>query len=298
VLAAGVVLLTSIPTARAAAAEPTFVVPSPYVVAIDPGHGGSPTSDPSQLWDPGVVVGSIMEKDITLDLAMRLRKLLQHERVKVVLTRSSDQYVEISERWNRAHAEGARMFVSLHVNAYDGDPTINGLAVFYPKPDSFSFAQAIDAGLAQTLKPFQIADDGVAIKPELWVRTDVPTVTVEPAYLTNPRERSLLLQDDFRDAIATGVFQGMMAADPEIEQTKVQLAHAEAAATAQRLAAEAASADAARAATATRWGLIVGGLLVLFVVMRAAIRRQSRLTEPPAYRRRNYRRRRSVSRRH
>jgi N-acetylmuramoyl-L-alanine amidase len=298
VLAAGVVLLTSIQTARAAAAEPSFVVPSPYVIAIDPGHGGSPTSDPTQLWDPGVVVGSIMEKDITLDLAMRLRRLLQRERVKVVLTRSSDQYVEISERWNRAHAADARMFVSLHVNAYDGDSTINGLAIFYPKPDSFSFAQAIDAGLAQTLKRFQIADDGVAIKPELWVRTDVPTVTVEPAYLTNPRERTLLLQDDFRDAIAMGVFQGMLAADPEIEQTKVQLAHSEAAATAQRLAAETATADAARTATATRWGLIIGGLAVLFVVMRAAIRRQSRLPQPPAYRRRTYRRRRSVSRRY
>jgi len=273
-------------------------VPSPYVVAIDPGHGGSPTSDPTQLWDPGVVVGTIMEKDITLDLAMRLRTLLQRERVKVVLTRSSDQYVEISERWNRAHAVGARMFVSLHVNAYDGDSTINGLAIFYPKPDSFSFAQAIDAGLAQTLKRFQIADDGVAIKPELWVRTDVPTVTVEPAYLTNPRERGLLLQDDFRDAIAMGVFQGMLAADPEIEQTKVQLAHTEAAATAQRLAAESASADAARTATATRWGLIIGGLALLFVVMRAAIRRQSRLPQPPTYRRRSYRRRRSVSRRY
>ncbi len=273
-------------------------MPSPYVVAIDPGHGGSPTSDSTQLWDPGVVVGAVMEKDITLDLALRLRTLLQRERVKVVLTRSGDQYVEISERWNRAHAAGARMFVSLHINAYDGDPSINGLAVFYPKPDSFSFAQAIDAGLAQTLRRFQVADDGVAAKPELWVRTDVPTVTVEPAYLTNPRERSLLLQDDFRDAIAMGVLQGMLAADPEIEQTKLQLAHAESAATAQRQATAAASADAARIATATRWGLIIGGLVLLFLVMRAAIRRQSRLPEPPAYRRRSYRRRRSVSRRY
>src|SRR2546429_8396330 len=170
-------------------------MPSPYVIAIDPGHGGSPTSDPTQLWDPGVVVGSIMEKDITLDLAMRLRTLLQRERVKVVLTRTSDQYVEISERWNRAHAAGARMFVSLHVNAYDGDPSINGLAVFYPKPDSFSFAQAIDAGIAQTLKRFQIADDGVAHKPAVWVRTHVPTVPAEPAYLRHPRGRTLLPQD-------------------------------------------------------------------------------------------------------
>src|SRR4030081_1252221 len=264
------------PTARAAAAEPTFVVPSPYVIAIDPGHGGSSTNDPTQLWDPGVVVGAVMEKDITLDLAVRLRKLLLGERVKVVLTRSGDQYVEISERWNRAHAANAQMFVSLHINAYDGDPSINGLAVFYPKADSFSFAQAIDAGLAQTLKRFQIADDGVAAKPELWVRTDVPTATIEPVYLTNPRERSLLMQDDFRDAIATGVFQGILAADPAIEQTKLQLAHAESAATAQRLAAEAASADAARTATATQWGLIIGGGLLLFLLIRAARRPPAR----------------------
>src|SRR2546427_2068655 len=109
------------PTARAAAAEPSFVMPSPYVIAIDPGHGGSATSDPTQLWDPGVVVGSIMEKDITLDLALRLRRLLQQERVKVVLTRSSDQYVEISERWNRAHAAGGPMFFRLHRKSHDCD---------------------------------------------------------------------------------------------------------------------------------------------------------------------------------
>src|SRR5260370_10956833 len=139
------------PTARAAAAEPTFVMPSPYVIGIDPGHGGSPTSDPTQLWDPGVVVGNVMEKDITLNLALRLRTLLQRERVKVVLTRSGDQYVEISKRWNGLHAAGARMFVSLHINAYDGDSSINGLALYYPKPDRLSFAHAIAAGPTQTL---------------------------------------------------------------------------------------------------------------------------------------------------
>ena len=286
------------PTARAAATEPSFVAPSPYVIAIDPGHGGSPTSDPTQLWDPGVVVGALMEKDITLDLALRLRGLLQREKVKVVLTRSGDQYVEISERWNRAHLAAARMFISLHVNAYDGDPSINGGVVLYPKPDSLPFAQAIETGLAQSLRPFQIADDGVVAKPELWIHSDLPTATVEPAYLTNPRERSLLLQGDFRDAIVMGIFQGLLAADPQIEATKLQISRAEASAAAQRQTDAVASADAARTATATRWGLIIGGLLLLWVVMRTAIRRQSRTAQPPAYRRRGYRRRRSVSRRY
>ena len=53
---------------------------------------------------------------------------------------------KISERWNRVHASGARMFISLHVNAYDGDPSISGAAVFYPKPDSLPFAQAMMLG--------------------------------------------------------------------------------------------------------------------------------------------------------
>src|SRR2546429_9222170 len=99
--------------------------------------------------------------------------------------------------------------------------------------------------------------------------------------MTNPRERSWLLKDDFRDAFAMGFFQGMLAADPEIEQTKVQLAHTEAAATAQRLAAATASADAARTATATRWGLILGGRAGLFGGRRAARPRPSRAHPPP-----------------
>lgn len=296
-VAVGVVLLTSFPTARAVASEPSFVTPPPYVVAIDPGHGGSPSSDPTQLWDPGVVVGSVMEKNITLDLAFRLRTLLQRERVKVVMTRTSDQYVEISDRWNIAHAAGARLFVSMHVNAFDGDSSINGETIFYPRPDSLPFAQAIDTALAQSLQPYQIADDGVAAKPELWVHSDVPTATVEPVYLSNPREFSLLEQSDFRDAIAQGVFNGMLAFDPQIEATKVQIERAEAAQAAQQRAAAAAAADADRTATAARWGAIVGGIVLLWLIMRFATRRQAREPQAPAFRRRTYRRRRSTMRR-
>src|SRR5260370_33928965 len=122
-------------------------MPSPYVIAIDPGHGGSPTSDPTQLWDPGVVVGAVMEKEITLDLASRLRALLNKERVKGVLTRTGDEYVEISERWNRVHTSGARLRVSLHVNAFHGGPSIHGAAVFTPQPARLPLAQAVHPAL-------------------------------------------------------------------------------------------------------------------------------------------------------
>jgi N-acetylmuramoyl-L-alanine amidase len=271
-------------------------MPAPYIIAIDPGHGGSVTNDPNQLWDPGVVMGSVMEKDITLDLAQRLRTRLQRERVKVVLTRTGDQYVEISERWNRVHASGARLFVSLHVNAFDGDSTINGETIFYPKPDSLSFAQTLDAGLAQALHQYQIADDGVAQKPELWVHSDIPTATIEPVYLTNSREAALLRQGAFRDAIAQGLYQGLLNFDPQIEATRLQIVHAEAAAAVQRQAQVAATADAARSATATRWAVLIGGVLGLWILMRYATRRRPQRT--PQYRHRPVRRRRQASRRY
>ena len=56
-------------------------------------------------------------------------------------------------------------------------------------------------------------------------RESIPatTATVEPVYLTNPREAALLQQSDFRDAIVRGVFTGMLAADPAIESTRQQI---------------------------------------------------------------------------
>jgi hypothetical protein len=247
-------------------------MPAPYVVALDPGHGGSPSSDPTVLWDPGVVAGRLVEKDITLDLAFRLKALLEKERVKVVMTRTTDRYLEISERWNLVHTAKARLFVSLHVNAFDGDPSIDGLTVFFPRADSQAFAQHLDAGLVAALQPFGVPDDGVAPKPELWVHSDIPTATVEPAYVSNPREAALLTRADFREAIASGLYQGLLLADPQIDATYQQMVRVEQA-RAVRLQAERAAA-AATAARIQRWEL--GGLVVAFILVVIALRARRR----------------------
>jgi len=164
-----------------------------------------------------VVVGSLIEKDITLDLAQRLRTLLVADRVQVVLTRTKDEYVSIPERWNRGRSAGARLFVSLHVNAYQDDPSVSGFTVFYPKSPSQLLAESIEAGLSRSLRPYDSVDDGAQIKADLWVRADIPTVTVEPAYLTNPREAALLSRGAFRDAVARGVHDGLLSFEPQIE---------------------------------------------------------------------------------
>ncbi|HYM51646.1 MAG TPA: N-acetylmuramoyl-L-alanine amidase [Candidatus Limnocylindrales bacterium] len=265
--ATGIVLLTSLQPARALAAKPQPVAPTPYVIALDPGHGGSLTnpSDPNVQWDPGVVAGPVMEKDITLDLGLRLRRLLTAEHVQVVMTRTTDRFMTIADRWAVVAGSGAQMFLSLHVNAFDGDASINGLTVFYPKDESRPLARAVEAGLAQSLATFQIQDDGVASKPELWVHTTIPTVTVEPAYLTNPREAALLQRDDFRQAIVQGIYDGILAADPRIETVRKAIDQYQALTARKTVTTQAPSPG---VVGFTNWWLLLGAGGVLLLLLR------------------------------
>jgi N-acetylmuramoyl-L-alanine amidase len=100
-----------------AAAGPTPVVERSFVVALDPGHGGS---------NSGCVAfdGLAHEKDVTLALAQELRAALQRRlpHATVVLTRSGDETVTLAERVDRANAVGADIFISLHANASSTGP--------------------------------------------------------------------------------------------------------------------------------------------------------------------------------
>jgi N-acetylmuramoyl-L-alanine amidase len=80
------------------------------VIVIDPGHGGK---------DPGAIGSKkTKEKDITLQVAKRLKPLLENRlHVRVVMTRDKDKFVPLSERGNIANSAGGKLFVSLHCNA-------------------------------------------------------------------------------------------------------------------------------------------------------------------------------------
>lgn len=78
-------------------------------VVIDAGHGGH---------DPGAHGNGIVEKDLVLDVALRLQKLLQNQPgVEVVLTRSTDEFIALEERTAIANRAGADLFLSIHANA-------------------------------------------------------------------------------------------------------------------------------------------------------------------------------------
>ena len=80
------------------------------VIVIDPGHGGP---------DSGAVGKSgLLEKEVTLDIAVRLKELLKEEGLKVILTRETDVLIPLEERTQIANQNGADLFISIHTNSF------------------------------------------------------------------------------------------------------------------------------------------------------------------------------------
>jgi N-acetylmuramoyl-L-alanine amidase len=93
-------------SAARGAAPPVTALP---VIVLDPGHGGVETG--------AVGPSGLEEKDVTLDLARRLKPLLERHGVTVVLTRDEDRVMPLDDRTAIANQNRAELFVSIHVNA-------------------------------------------------------------------------------------------------------------------------------------------------------------------------------------
>jgi N-acetylmuramoyl-L-alanine amidase len=95
-------------------------------VVIDPGHGGQ---DPGSIGPTG-----LQEKDVVLDVALRLRELIQRDPrtsdIEVVMTRETDDFPELAERYEIANERQGDLFISIHANGFD-NPSANGFMTFF-----------------------------------------------------------------------------------------------------------------------------------------------------------------------
>ena len=92
------------------------------IVVIDPGHGGM---------DPGAVSGGVQEKDLVLDIALRLGKKIRetYPEVKVIYTRDKDIFIPLYQRADIANRNKADLFISLHAN-YVSTTSVGGTETF------------------------------------------------------------------------------------------------------------------------------------------------------------------------
>ncbi len=183
----------------------SYVPTNPRLIVIDPGHGGS---------DSGSEHGSLKEADLALDMAKRLRDILVARGWQVKLTRETDVDVyapndsphdELQARVDVANKAGARLFVSIHANAFINSGPY-GTTCYISKPEDVPLARNVEAQLAQD----GTKDDGV-VKSHLYVtyHTRMPAVLVETAFLTNPSDYALLASAAWRQKVAQEIADGI-----------------------------------------------------------------------------------------
>lgn len=177
------------------------------IIVIDPGHGGC---------DPGAVNRQTgqKEKDITLDVALRLQEILTQRGWQVVLTRTTDTDVswanspddaELGARTAVANNCNAVAFISLHCNASVSSSS-NGCSLHWYKSQDKVLASYLEEMLGEI---------GVQVKglhrDRFYVlrHTRMPSVLVEMAFISNPRDSSLLRSSEFRQRVAEHLAQGL-----------------------------------------------------------------------------------------
>lgn len=197
---------------------PWKFVPGSRIIVLDPGHGGD---------DFGTAHNGLVEKNITIDIARRLRALLVAQGWTVRMTRDSDIDPVSAANMAAMHADGkpnpddraylqtrcdvansvnARMFISIHVN-YSESPSVSGTTFYWYKPE--------DQFLAQTLERAVIPAAGtndVGTRHENFYvirHTTSPAVLIETAFVSNPHDAALLGTTAFLQNMAQGIANGV-----------------------------------------------------------------------------------------
>ena len=169
-------------------------------VVIDAGHGGK---------DPGTNGGALIEKDITLAVALLVQDLLQDADYEVIMSRTDDEYPELMERAKLVQEYDAPIFVSIHCNAAENITSANGIET-YAAPDD-----AADADLAAYLQAALInatgANDRGVKESRLVVLTQnpAPACLVELGFMTNPAECAKLGDEDYQQLLAQAIADGI-----------------------------------------------------------------------------------------
>jgi N-acetylmuramoyl-L-alanine amidase len=190
-------------------------------IVIDAGHGGR---------DEGTKWRGVSEKDLTLDLAYRVDRLLKSAGFPTRLTRRDNQYIALEDRVRLANKVDDALFVSLHFNS-DGGGSSSGIETFYARqkapPETewtwigfFNRPEAPENDTSEVLAG--------AIQASLTTRTEArnrgihpsrfyvvhhtrhPAVLVECGFLSNVFEMQMISNVAYRDRLAEGIVEGVM----------------------------------------------------------------------------------------
>lgn len=169
------------------------------IVVIDAGHGG---------FDRGGIPGQrVAEKDIALDVALRLRAKLRAAGYITVMTRDTDVFVPLPSRVAVANSNRNGIFVCIHFNSASRAGA-NGIETYYYRSDSAILASNIHKNV---IGGAPSENRGIRRRGYYVLRkTVIPGVLVECGFLTNPSEARLALTVAYREKLAEEIARGIM----------------------------------------------------------------------------------------
>lgn len=172
------------------------------IVVIDPGHGG---------FDPGAVgVRGTYEKDVVLEIALKVYDLLLQAGARPLLTRDSDTFISLHGRAEYANRVGADVFISIHANDAKIAGIPSGTETYIARQTSSAtdlLASFVHRGL---ITATNLPDRGIK-RSNLSVLTPLrmPGVLLEVAFISNPAEEELLNDHAFQKRVAEAIVEGL-----------------------------------------------------------------------------------------
>ncbi|UTR13613.1 N-acetylmuramoyl-L-alanine amidase [Salipaludibacillus sp. LMS25] len=171
-------------------------------IFIDPGHGGS---------DSGAIGNGLVEKEIVLDIATRLRALLNvYQAVETNMSRDDDRFVSLSERANMANGWNADFFISIHANAGGGEGFESYIWNGDVPEQTITYQQIIHEAI---LDEIDALDRGMLTANFAVLReTAMSALLTENLFVDNERDAEKLRDDAFLERIARGHAIGIVSA--------------------------------------------------------------------------------------
>lgn len=175
--------------------------PKEPTVVVDAGHGGN---------DGGTYSGKIIEKDITLAVAKKMQKLLEEQDINVIMTRETDEYMDLEERTQVSNENDADLFISVHCNYYEGGSEVKGIECYYAEDDEIS--KEVAEIIMKNIDEISGLRNRGAKEEDYFVTefNDAPAVLVEMGFLSNPIECKNLADSDYQQSLAKELVEGIL----------------------------------------------------------------------------------------
>mgnify|MGYP002768208456 FL=1 len=183
-------------------------------IVIDSGHGGI---DPGKKSDDG-----ILEKDVNLAIAFKLKKRLEAAGISVTMTRSDEnglyqesdsnkKIADMKKRCSIIEESNANAVISIHQNSFQSS-SVKGAQVFYYKHSVQGklLAECIQNSFRQNIDETNKREAKADTTYYMLIHTKVPTVIAECGFLSNPEEAQLLVTEEYQEKVALALYNGII----------------------------------------------------------------------------------------